>query len=392
MPDEILILEGEEINSETAILDTINTTLVKANVTDAVIAKLKADYGSLKINGQEDKEGYLTVQEARKYAKRLRILAEKLCKSGRENAVKEQKLWLSKQSEVVGQISEVEDYLEKQEKSFEAERDRLKAEKKAREEQQFASRLQELIKLGGTFDGINFVIGENAFEAVLVREADIDIYQSVILPLFKAAWDIKEAERIATETALEAQRQKDEQERLENERIKKANEAETERLRVLNEEMERKKKENEDKERSALQSKRLNELLPFNPYGADVDMATLWALDETTYATILGNKKRQQEEQAELERQRIEDEKQAAVQRAIDEERDRQQKEAERIENQRIADEQRRIDEAEKASDKDKYLLVITQIRAIKMPDMKSPFYRGKIGAIKELVSKIEKL
>ena len=47
----------------------------------------------------------------------------------------------------------------------------------------------------------------------------------------------------------------------------------------------------EAKERSELQSLRLNELLPFNSFGADVDMATLWSLSETEYKTILDKKK-----------------------------------------------------------------------------------------------------
>jgi hypothetical protein len=52
--------------------------------------------------------------------------------------------------------------------------------------------------------------------------------------------------------------------------------------------------ENEAKlarERNELQSLRLKELLPFNSFGADVDMATLWVLSETEYKCILDKKK-----------------------------------------------------------------------------------------------------
>lgn len=93
----------------------ITTELAKQNVTEAVIAKLKADYLPLKINGIDDKVGYKKVHDARIVCRDHRTLAEKICKAGREDAVKEQKAWIAKEKEVVAKISEVEQYLKKQE-------------------------------------------------------------------------------------------------------------------------------------------------------------------------------------------------------------------------------------------------------------------------------------
>lgn len=93
----------------------ITTELAKQNVTEAVIAKLKADYLPLKINGIEDKEGYKKVHDARIVCRDHRTLAEKICKAGREDSIKEQKAWIAKEKEVVAKISEVEQYLKKQE-------------------------------------------------------------------------------------------------------------------------------------------------------------------------------------------------------------------------------------------------------------------------------------
>jgi hypothetical protein len=100
--------------------DQINNELVKANVTDAVIASLKERFMPLKIKGIEDKETYLHVVESRKECKKWRIAAKKICEKGREEAVAIQKAWIAKEKEVTGQISEVEDYLEKQETEYEA--------------------------------------------------------------------------------------------------------------------------------------------------------------------------------------------------------------------------------------------------------------------------------
>jgi len=99
----------------------ITTELVKNNVTDAVLKNIKTKYLPLKINGIEDKEGYDTVHKARIVCRDLRVLTEKLCKKGREDATKIQKAWIQKEKEVVAEISEVEQHLKKQEDVIDAE-------------------------------------------------------------------------------------------------------------------------------------------------------------------------------------------------------------------------------------------------------------------------------
>lgn len=64
---------------------------------------------------------------------------------------------------------------------------------------------------------------------------------------------------------------------------------ERENFRIEKEKAEEKAKE--EKAKSDLQAKRLNELLPYNGYGADVDMATLWNLTEEHYSKVLESKK-----------------------------------------------------------------------------------------------------
>lgn len=104
----------------------ITQELVKSNVTDAVIASLRTKYLPLKINGIEDKEGYDTVHKARIECRDIRILAEKVCKKGREEAVRIQKEWLAKEKEVVAKVQEVELYLKKQEDDIDAQKEAIK--------------------------------------------------------------------------------------------------------------------------------------------------------------------------------------------------------------------------------------------------------------------------
>lgn len=112
-------MEEKETTPEVTKVNVIEESLAKQNVTKQVIAKLKADYSGLKINGIDDLEGFKKVEEARKECKAVRVLATKICKVGREAAIQEQKDWIAKEKEVVGEVSEIEDELE-------AESDRIK--------------------------------------------------------------------------------------------------------------------------------------------------------------------------------------------------------------------------------------------------------------------------
>jgi len=128
----------------------IETALAEQNVTAQVIAKLKADYSGLTINGIDDKEGFKAVEDARKECKAIRVLATKICKAGREEAVKIQKDWIAKEKEVVSAIEEVENALE-------AESNRIKEEEKAilfraAQEAKLPMRKEKLLSIGITVD------------------------------------------------------------------------------------------------------------------------------------------------------------------------------------------------------------------------------------------------
>lgn len=74
----------------------------------------------------------------------------------------------------------------------------------------------------------------------------------------------------------------------------------------IQEEKEKKERELEElRLRNELQNKRLNELLPYNRHGSDVDMATLYALSEDEYSRILSTKKEQYEKQLKLQEEAL---------------------------------------------------------------------------------------
>ena len=126
----------------------IETALAEQNVTAQVIAKLKADYSGLTINGIDDKEGIAKVSEGRKAAKFLRGVATKTCKLGREKAIQEQKEWIAKEKEVVALIQEIELPLEAEENRIEEEKQAILF--KAAQEAKLPMRKEKLLNIGIT--------------------------------------------------------------------------------------------------------------------------------------------------------------------------------------------------------------------------------------------------
>lgn len=207
--------------------EQMNQKLVKANVTEAVIADLRERYLPLKIAGLEDKETYLTVKEGRKNCKAIRVIARKVCADGRESAVAIQKAWVAKEKEVTGRIAEIEDYLEEQEKKYEADLAAEKEARKRKQEEQLIMRQQKLTGMGALYSDGFFVLGEVQFDFSAIKESEDDIWNETILPKYQAEYEKIEAERI------------------EQERIKEEQKAE---LKRQQEELDRKQKELADKE------------------------------------------------------------------------------------------------------------------------------------------------
>lgn len=130
----------------------ITTELVKSNVTEVVLADLKKQYLPLKINGIDDKEGYTKVHDARIKCRDLRVLTVKICKKGREDAVKIQKDWISKEKEVVEQITVVEAHLQKEESAIDDAKEAIKI------------RAERLLKLPGRKEQTKDIVEYVGFE------------------------------------------------------------------------------------------------------------------------------------------------------------------------------------------------------------------------------------
>ena len=202
--------------------DKINGELVKENVTDKVIAELKSKFGGMKLRSVDNKEDYLIIKEAKKEVSKWRILATKICKAGREDAIAEQKLWLAKEKEVVGKINEVEIPLQAEIDKFDAEVERKGKEEQERKDAMFINRQAQLTRLGAMYSDGCFILDTVSFESSVIKEADEEMYLEKILPKYQVVYEKIEAERIESEILQKEREDKLKKEREELEQQQKA--------------------------------------------------------------------------------------------------------------------------------------------------------------------------
>lgn len=389
---------------ELSLEKTIETKLVQSNVTLEVLAALKAKYGGMKLKTLDDKESYLEIKAAAKECAKVRTLTVKLCKEGRERAVKEQKLWIAKEKEIVGHVAEVEDVLDAEIAKFDAETTRLANEEKNRQEEAYINRQATLTKMGATYTDGSFVLGESSFEANLIKGSSQDVWEEAIVPKFQAEYEKIEAVRI------EADKKRVEQEnkiKEDAEKLKK----EQEDLRKKQEDFDRQKKEADDQEkiniamaenvRIAAQEKvfaaRLSLLKGWSFNGLTVsshgdiwgNKSELYSLPEELFQQLIKDNNIFIEEQA----QKAEDKRlvdiETAKQDAIKKEQERQAEKTRQDAIKKQQEEEKKQAELEAANDKTKWEEFIKQIQNIKLFDMRSGQYRKKMSIAKERLEEI---
>ena len=218
-------------NTQLETISPIETALAKENITNQVIEKLKADYSGLKINGIDDKAGFKAVEDARKHCKQLRVLAVNICKSGREDALKTQKDWISKEKEIVAAIEVTENYLSAQSEAIKEEEKRILFE--AAQKAKLPLRKERLMTIGVEVpDEKLLTINDADFDALFndLHSKVLEEKAAALKAEEKRIADEQEAERKRIEAEAKAEQEKIkaaeiEKQRIENERLKIENEA-----------------------------------------------------------------------------------------------------------------------------------------------------------------------
>lgn len=218
---ELAPIEGNENKNEPLPLEEqVSLELVKHNYTEAKLQEFE-EYLKLDIV-DGDKEAYLLIKDKRKEVKSYRVAVEKFCKFKREDYVKIQKAWVSKENELVDKISKIEDYLEGKEKAYEKKIAEEKEARKRKQEEQLILRQQKLTAMGALYSEGNFILGDVSFEFSAIKESEDDIWNETIYPSFYDEYQKIQAEeiekaRLQQEREAELKRQQEELERKQKE-------------------------------------------------------------------------------------------------------------------------------------------------------------------------------
>jgi hypothetical protein len=341
---------------ELSLVKTIETKLVQANVTEQVIAALKEKYAGMKLAAIDDKESYLEIKAAAKECAKVRTLTVKICKEGREEAVKAQKQWIAKEKEVVGQVSEIEDPLDAEISRFDAEVERLATEEKNRQEEAYISRQAILTKIGAVYNDGCFNLGGASFEANLVKGCSETIWEGDVIPKFQEEYNKIEVVRIA------AEKKKSEEEA--------AMKAEQEKLRA---EQEAFKLQQEEFKK---QQDEVNRIEREKAIALENEM--LLAQREAQFKIM------QEQAEAAAEAKRVAD-VEKAKQDAILAEQKRVADAAEALRQEAI----KKQAEIEAANDKTKWVEFTKQVRELGEFEMKSSYFRKKMQIAKEKIEEI---
>lgn len=410
---EVMEVEAEEMLPETSLDKQIENALVKANITDRILAELKDKYKDVRLKSIEDKESFLECKAASKDIRKVEIAIEKLCEHGRSEAVAIQRKWIAKQKQLLAKTGETKAPIDEDIKKFEDEISRKEAEEKQRREEAFMARQASLFKYGAEYRNGNYELAELSYESELIKNAEDEMWEGVILPKYQRVYEQKEAARVAEETRRREEMERQEKERIELEEKQAA-------FRKEQEEFERQKRElqeqkdKQDREIREAEEKRLREELQkrisirngrvselknlgchYNVqdglylYGSFVivSVVELEALSEQEWTALLLDVKPKIEKMVADEKEillaKIEKEKQEAAELAA-------QREREKIAEEQRLNEFKKAEEMAQATDKTKYEDVIQYLSDYPVYEMKSAVYKKRMNIIRDFIADLK--
>lgn len=229
-------------------LQTITSKEISFDITEASIAKLKADAQSIVINGVDDKQGYKEAETARKFIKSKRVAVNKKREELNEEAIAYQRTVNAEAKRITSMLEPIEEELEAKIKAIDDEKERIKVEAIRAKQEKIASRFKQLLKLGMLLIGEMYHIGDQRVSHGEIETWDDEIWTDFV-QICQREYDENqrilsekkaEAERIEAEKLAEAKRIADEieAERQRLEAIAQQQKAEAERLKKIADEQE----------------------------------------------------------------------------------------------------------------------------------------------------------
>lgn len=396
----------------------MNIALEKENVTEKAIDEMEKQFLPITLE-YGDKEGYISVVETHKKLKKFEGIIVDICKKGREDAILTQKSWVAKEKSLKDRVGKITLHIGSLRKSYEAEEEKIKEEKRRLLEANLIKRQSILFKMGVELTDNYFVLEDVSVDILMVKESNDDTFENTILPMFIPIFEKKESARIEEENRIAEQKRKaDEAEQL----LKKQQDDLAQKEKEFKEKMlafENQLREVEkEKERVYLAAKKAKEdsrITILEKWGMSYNFqkdAFVFSNAHFSFSVIMEDIKNMSDESWEdttrsigediakaiikegedLEKKRIDD-IEKAKEMAIEIERERLRKKAEddmRIEQEAL---QKEAEIIEQANDKQKWKLFIDRyFKEIKFPEMKNKKYREFVEMAKEKIEEIKSL
>lgn len=216
---------------ETAELILDEKQLKTFSPADAEIARLAEEYLPLKINGIDDKEGFIKVHEARMIVKGYRVDVEKKRKELKADALEYGRKVDAEAKRITAMLTPIEDHLSVEEQKIKDEKERIaRAEEEARQAK-LNKRLEQL------------TAAECLLNPATVEAMDDTEFEAMLADAVTAKAQ-RDADRKAFERRLATEREAIERQRIEAEKIEAEAraEAEAERQRIESEQAEERRK------------------------------------------------------------------------------------------------------------------------------------------------------
>lgn len=394
--EEAILVDEPKENGSAAPIQTVDQAvkpeLARFDKYEARYNELKAQYGAIKINGLEDRDGYSEAKTAVRELRTIRTGSEDDRKAAKSfylecgRAIDKKAAWIEET------ILSLENPIKKQIEAIDTEKDRLKAEKIAMESKRLIGRTSRLKELGADFDGNNFFSDDLSYEISVVRESSDQLFEDNILPKFRKIFETKEAIRLQEQDKkdVEAAELKRQQEELERQKKELADQQD--KLRIAKEkadkesadiaEAERKKKIEAEKKLILERVHQLQEIVWTGlSYSYSRDTHTILVKQEQLIQMTEDDfVKFRDTHNSRVAKDRLEFQK---VQEEIA---------TKNAELKRQGEEQKRKEELERASDKEKFTIYIDHVTAVPYPELKSRYWRDKLNIVKEKMEELKEL
>jgi len=199
--------------------------LVQFRAQDAAIAKLAEAYLPLRINGLDDKQGFVAVHDARMIVKNTRVAVEKKRKELKEDALRYGQAVDTEAKRLTALLAPIEDHLQAEEDAVVYERERIRRAADEAKQAKLQGRLDALraVDVSAYYPGVVDAMSDAEFNAALAKATEAHAESKRVTAIAEQARQDELSAMAAERERLDAMRREQQAEadrlRIEREKI-----------------------------------------------------------------------------------------------------------------------------------------------------------------------------